>query len=442
VHLYHVDLVLEWVAERANQARQSHNSWNIQGQGAAEQTSSSNQSLPASSTYTSLSLPRSSTGGSATALLFLDPSTLLVCLGKLGVYCWKLLERARTSLSLSSSPPISQLQWEYQPHGNAIIQSMTSLGPDGVVLGTDQGTVLWVNWTQMTNIRQRAAFSTGIELPKPRVVHEWIPTFGSDMEGEDGSLPRRKLAISKIHVEAFGCKKVESGSDDHAIPDLSNASKQGTDGSRKREYWYGRCRILWLTQCGWGLSMTVDLPSPRSSSRRRTNETCCVWHAPPKLILQNAEGMVIDTRTNQCSKDGNNNLHDNLWSLPLQPVASDCSSSSGSHSSACNTNNGNATITCWTSVPAVTKILPHHNKYVLDSQPRILRESKSVLFWKDWRRSSTSSDDGSQGEEDVQAIPIPKSWTTPTMIAVHPSREWIVVGGMKQHHLGVLSARG
>jgi hypothetical protein len=382
------------------------------------------------------------------SLLFLDPSTLLVCLGKLGVYCWKLLERAPSSslsLPLSSSPP-SKLQWNYQPHGNAIVQSMASLGPDRVVLGTDQGTVLCVNWTQTTNMRQRAAFSTGIEMPKPRVIHEWIPTFGIELHGENCSLPRRKLAISKIHVEAFHSTKVESGYDDNAITDQSDTSKEGSDGSRKREYWYGRCRILWVTQCGWGLSMTVDLPSHQSSTRRRTNESCCVWHAPPKLILENADGVVIDPMTNQggssTSYDGTNNLHDNLWSLPLQPVASDHSSSGGSHSSEYNTKNGNATITCWTSVPAVTKILPHHDKYVLDSQPRILRESKSVLFWKDWRRSSQSMDDGSLWEKDVHDIPIPKSWTTPTVIAVHPSREWIVVGGMKQHHLGVLSARG
>ena len=38
---------------------------------------------------------------------------------------------------------------------------------------------------------------------------------------------------------------------------------------------------------------------------------------------------------------------------------------------------------CWTSVPTVTKILPHHNKYVLDSQPRILREKELVLLLLD-----------------------------------------------------------
>ena len=162
--------------------------------------------------------------------------------------------------------------------------------------------------------------------------------------------------------------------------------------------------------------------------------------------------------------DGFNTNHRNMeWSTPTHPVQADATS---------------CKIWCWTKVPTVTKHLPHHNKYVLDSEPRITRSTEQGLWmWfseegkndnllpgsaaipslagvhqEDFRNhtsENTSRKEKSQKEiaHDVvegevtgggsndelslrrlpHSIPLPLA-TTPQAISIHPSKEWIVLG--------------
>jgi hypothetical protein len=154
----------------------------------------------------------------------------------------------------------------------------------------------------------------------------------------------------------------------------------------------GQCRISWVTKCGWGLSVGLDSPTKRRD--------CEVWHSSPKVEVRNADGEPVS-------------LAKIAWSLPQEPVSVDTKS-----------------VFCWTDVPAVIRVLPHHNKYVVDSQPRIIRSEKKALLWKDIVKDGPT-----------HTIPLPKEWRTlPRAIAVHPSHEWIVAGDSNQ--LAVLSARG
>ena len=95
------------------------------------------------------------------------------------------------------------------------------------------------------------------------------------------------------------------------------------------------------------------------------------------------------------------------WSAPIEAMAAD-----------------SAPGFCFSDVPSVTRVLPHHNKYVLaDSQKTTVTHSKARgLLWKDF----------SHGDAESSApsfVPLPKGCRRlPQTIAVHPSKEWIIAG--------------
>jgi hypothetical protein len=190
--------------------------------------------------------------------------------------------------------------------------------------------------------------------------------YGKQTEPKDG--PVESMGVVNLRVEA-------------------SSSADCTTSNNWRE-----CRISWVTKCGWGLSVRIDSPTKRRG--------CKVWHSSPKVQVRNADGEPVS-------------LAKMAWSLPQEPVSVDTNP-----------------VFCWTDVPAVTRVLPHHNKYVVDSQPRIIRSEKKALLWKDIVKDGPT-----------HTIPLPKEWKIlPRAIAVHPSHEWIVAGDGSQ--LAVLSARG
>ena len=438
VRLYHVDLVADWIETRIENRHRSYNSWST-----TEQEERRRSNVPPPSTYTVLSDPRTTRGGTVSSILFVDATTVLVCLGKLGIYCWEFTTRDK----------LAHLKWRYQPH-KCIVKSMASFGPEWVVLGTDIGTILLVNWTKSVERKQRAALSARSQMPQPQLIHEYIPTFDKD-DIKTKKVPERKLAISKLQVENLCCTwknqrtNVDKDNDEEVsstiIDNKIYTGKQQTE-NRGRHLWRGRCRVTWITPCGWVVSLQIDLPpqSANSNTSRKTNIPCQVCHSPCKVVVQNADGTVIDPTANQrpgISNSSMNQSNNYLWSVPVKPVAANYScDNTGSAGK-----NGSNSILCWTSVPAVTKILPHHNKYVLTSQPRIVRKQESWLLWKDWRDQDNTDVENDQYSTEnaaqVHRIQLPKSWTLPSVIAVHPSREWIVVGGMEHQWLGVLSCR-
>ena len=411
VRLYHVDLVADWVANRNENRHRLHNSWSVAG------TGDERNPVPPSSTYTVLSDPRTARGGSASSTLFPDASTLLVCFGKVGVYCW--------------DTKLCHLRWRFLP-SKSTVRCMALCGPEWVLLGTENGTLMLVNWTKSVERRQRAALSSRSEVAQPQFLHEYIPKFDSE-QLEKKEAPDRQLAIEKLHVENL-CVAWHQRITCH----LDSPRKSGieVDSQLSGQLWHGRCRVTWVTSCGWLLTIDIDLPPVN----RSTMPLCKVYHAPSKVVVQNADGTTIDPSGSRNPSSDLNQRNNYLWSLPVKPIAVDyCHDASGSASKS-----GSDCVLCWTNVPAVTKILPHHDKYVVTSQPRIVRKQEVLLLWQDLRTNQDPSykSDGSHGNAaQFRTIPLPKLWTTPSVIAVHPCREWIVVGGMEHHWLGVLSSR-
>lgn len=149
---------------------------------------------------------------------------------------------------------------------------------------------------------------------------------------------------------------------------------------------WGRCQISWVTQCGWLLSMILESPTILGA--------CRVVHATPKTIYKSADGTIINT--------GKQN-----WSLP-QSSFGVCLSDE---------------VIGIVDVPAVTKVLSHHDKFVLDSQPNVVRSKKRSLTL--------------YSRQGWKKIPFPKTITdVPQTVTVHPSCEWMVAAeGCRLHVL-------
>lgn len=203
---------------------------------------------------------------------------------------------------------------------------------------------------------------------RPKVLISWVPHEQLKGPNEDGSL-RKKMGILKLRVET--------------------SNQEVTVGKR---HW-GRCCIKWVTQSGWLLSTTLD--------SMRVPENCRVHYSSPRVVFKNADGSLIDSERMS-------------WSLPYNSVGVDLSDQAPA---------------CFVGVPTVTKILSHHDKFVLDSQPSTLVSDQQVLMVH-----------GNDGE--IQNIPFPGSLKAlPQALAIHPTLEWIVVGERKRLHIMLNSTR-
>ena len=148
---------------------------------------------------------------------------------------------------------------------------------------------------------------------------------------------------------------------------------------------WGHCNLIWMTACGWLLSTTLQ------SLTTRTSRSQIIYATNPMQCL-NSKGEVVQESKRSWSYNGGVTVVDSTQ-----------------------------TVFCWIKAEDVTKHIPHHDKYVLDSQPRFVTQSgiKPTLTWK-------RAIDGR-----LQSIPLSKRKGSPTAIAVHPSHEWIVVGSAK-----------
>ncbi len=199
---------------------------------------------------------------------------------------------------------------------------------------------------------------------RPLVLQTWIPHTGLKEVKDDNRL---QIGILKLRIE----------------PGIHTTLDAAAAGD---EHW-GICRATWVTQGGWLLSTTMESPTVRGG--------CFVHHATPKVTYQNTDGEVINT-------------HRQAWSIPQEPV--------GVHLS--------DYAVCLAEVPAVTNILSHHNKFVLDSQPSIIRSrNRSVLIQ-------------SRHDRCLNSISLPGSIKKiPQTFAVHPTLEWIAVGDGEKLHI-------
>eukprot|EP00980_Cylindrotheca_fusiformis_P007341 scaffold1525_cov142-Cylindrotheca_fusiformis.AAC.141 len=329
---------------------------------------------PQHKTFVLLSHPRIS--GSASTILFLDAKTVLVSSGTM-VYCYQQQQPQQQSF---------QLIWRYQPPAPATCASVLgSLHSSLVLLGTKCGHFCLLRWDQST---REGAFSSE---HRPKVLHEWTPhaklkqgILATTTTG--GAIQSRRMGILKIMVAAK--------SKNNPPPTTTTISKSTT---------WGCCRISWVTTGGWVLSTELTSPTDRNE--------CHISHTTPIVTYQQHSDSVSTAASNGKKKALNNGDSIKEWSQPQDPILVD------------------KNFLCWSDVPAVTKILPHHNKYVLNAggsgHTRIVRSKQRALLY----RNSTG------GGGTTHSIPLPENGDNeplppPQTLAIHPEEgmEWIVLG--------------
>jgi hypothetical protein len=163
------------------------------------------------------------------------------------------------------------------------------------------------------------------------------------------------------------------------------------DGSAIGNGGYATCRLVWITSCGWVLQAELE---------SRGNGT-----------LRKKSKVLFSTRPVHCINDRGEEVdlpaHLQTWSLPVAgKVVADSAQSA----------------LVWEKVVEVTRILPHHDKRVLDSQQGQLVRS---LDEKPGLHVMTTNN-----SRVVQTVRLSRKRTggSPTAVAIHPSHEWMVVG--------------
>ena len=330
--------------------------------------SRNNRRPPPQTTYQSITLQRVT--GSVSDILFLNAQNVLVSVGSI-LYRWK--------LSLLNDHQPKQRQFKQQQQNRTTTSgtlvwryqppspasSMAPLGSNLVVIGTNRGHLCLIDWTKRTKVT--LSFS---HEHRPKVLQNWIPHDRLKGPNEDKSL-RNRMGIMKLRVET---------------------SNQECIGGKRH---WGRCRVMWVTQSGWLLSTILE-------STARIQENCLVHYSSPKVVFKNADGSLINTDDRKS------------WSLPYNKIGVDLS---------------NQAAVCWVGVPTVTKVLSHHDKFVLDSQPSTIVSKRRALMVRGI-------------DNEIHNIPLPGTVKDlPQSVAVHPSLEWIVVGEGKKLHIMIGSGR-
>jgi hypothetical protein len=156
--------------------------------------------------------------------------------------------------------------------------------------------------------------------------------------------------------------------------------------------------FTWVTSCGWVMRSSIDA---YSDQKPRTS----ILHSTAPVQLENSSGVPVPQTTTPCE-----------WSLPVDS----CVASAGTLSSL-----------IWEGVPEVRRVLPNSDQRVLDSKPRILRDTSNPRLF-------LISDLGYPAR--VQTIRLSQRKGRPLALSVHPSQEWIVVA--LSNELCAISARG
>jgi hypothetical protein len=196
---------------------------------------------------------------------------------------------------------------------------------------------------------------------RPKILRRFVPHDGLIPPRQDVLLGKR-MGIIEVRTQT------------------TNSTSQVGEGA------WGRCCISWVTQCGWILSVVLASPTI-------ILDACKVIHSTPKTIYKNADGTFVDNGQQS-------------WSLPQTSVAT-CLSHD---------------LICVVDVPTVTKVLSHHDKFVLDSQPNIIRSKQRYLIV--------------HSEQGKRRISLPKNiGRIPQNLTIHPSREWMVLAEGSRIHL-------
>lgn len=153
--------------------------------------------------------------------------------------------------------------------------------------------------------------------------------------------------------------------------------------------------IQWTTSCGWVLRSMIQ---PSDCDPPRTPR---ILFSTKPVRCVNARGETVTT-------------HNRSWSLPV----GSCPAGSSEE------------VLAWSKVDAVTQILPHHDKRVLQERPRSVRSGSRPGFQLMTSRGSI-----------LPSIACSKACGEFTAVAIHPSEEWIVASCTGEQGLVLLKTR-
>ena len=308
------------------------------------------------------------------------------------ISCWD-LRSSSSSNNNNSNRTTPKRKWSWSSNKNSrYITSMAVVTNDVVVLGFSDGTLALLNW----KLLQRPAFSTA---PSPTLLQEW-----STIIRGSGSI--RTAGIQNLHVDTGRQQQVGAGS----VPNFDTLQ--------------GLIHLDWVTRCGWHLTTCVDIQAAAAAAAAAGKHSKHRYYAtPPQVQYRTARVIYKHASTNQELKNP-----PITWSMPANHAKVKAAIADGS--------------LLWEHVPQVTQILQDDNKYVLgsDGSSHFVRANdKPTLLWRDIGQQQQPSS-GGDNDDGLSRIPLSKRRGQPTALAIHPNREWIVVG-TKAHNIYAINAR-
>ena len=180
----------------------------------------------------------------------------------------------------------------------------------------------------------------------------------------------------------FSCAGVRhAGAAQMGIHGLRIQSFQHHDNDNITTASFGDVHATWVTTCGWAMSATMDV------QKGMPVKTCKVWHRSPPIRCVNHRNEDIEMNAG--------------WSLPAHTL---CIASTPD-------------CLCWEDVPQVLQTLPDHDKFVLNDRPRqsTVSQPPTLRIMDRATGQKHQVQLSSRGQKHLTAV------------ALHPSKEWILV---------------
>ena len=346
---------------------------------------------------------------SASSCVFVGKDHIVAAFGA-SLHCWRYYpKRDPTSIQ-------PKLKWLYHfpiqrksSLNQVSISSLQAIGKEHLVAGSTRGHLAVIQWKRVIATKATSSFSiaTAVKVPSPTVVCQLLPHTSMDQQ----QIPSENIQDPSI----MGVRHLRVDLDYLPAPagktSVSSSAEPKAPVETEYEQLCGRFSIQWITKCGW--VMEVDLvasPSTSWEGYKVRRGKARALHRTPLVQTKLACGGIVTTRQKL------------EWSLPRESLASDAS----------------GRLMCWQNVPAVTRVLPHHDQRVLDDQPSLTRdELESNNFCLMLRGSAKTTlnslplgpNDGAPvGTPSIHSLVLPKRRGRPKLISVDPlNQEWAIV---------------
>jgi hypothetical protein len=274
------------------------------------------------------------------------------------------------SLRRAETPCAIHISWKFRY--KEVITCMEPLSSDTVLLGTCNGRFAILNWRKVV----LASFST---CPTPTLVEEWTSYIPA------GPIQKRMEIPSP---EAMGIRQM-------------------TVVRRKLANDLVRCKLCWVTCCGWVLSTSLELRNTDDESTHslvlspsvRRSSKCESLHTTRPIKWRNSKGSIVNHAANK------------MWVVPSFRIPT---------TAACNA-------LIWQRVEDdVTKLVPDPDRRVLYTEASLETATEHTPSSIHWLSLSHLSD--GMTSCSIQTIPLSPCTEPPSSLAVHPDHEWFVVG--------------